>query len=562
MIPLATNHLFPMTAAIPSTLNDKQLDQALVVVRRLPAIDGSLWSGLLQSLSVDEETLSDALLRWHSVAVIDDDQAARARLLETRPALDQASIGRNLIAIELDQRQLLLCEDPWASEAASVLARPSLVKLQLALARPGQWARLAALLPSQKSVVSPAPVGPVYAVPMGSDASPVVQFVDDAIVRAYKDGASDIHFETNRLGVGIKYRLDGVMAVGERLADPQRGEEVISRIKVMAQLDITERRRPQDGRIHWSRVGHDTIDLRVSIMPSIFGEDAVLRLLDKAQLRHTEQSMSLDVLGFDSMVAGTIRSLAARPHGMLLVTGPTGSGKTTTVYAALSEVNDGLEKIVTIEDPVEYELPGVLQIPVNEQKGLTFATGLRSILRHDPDKILVGEIRDSETAEIAVQSSLTGHLVFTTVHANSLFDVLGRFQHFGIEPFALASALNGVVVQRLLRKVCPHCRRWREPTPHEHKKLSDLDLVCPDKLPVAHGCGQCRNSGYRGRFVVAEVHSLSDSVRDMIVRKSSMSELKSTVYHDPSSRLLAQALANVQQGVTTLEEVTRVVGLV
>jgi general secretion pathway protein E len=329
----------------------------------------------------------------------------------------------------------------------------------------------------------------------------------------------------------------------------------------MAQLDITERRRPQDGRIHWSRVGHDTIDLRVSIMPSIFGEDAVLRLLDKAQLRHVQQNMSLDVLGFDNDVAVSIRILAERPHGMLLVTGPTGSGKTTTVYAALSEVNDGLEKIVTIEDPVEYELPGVLQIPVNEQKGLTFATGLRSILRHDPDKILVGEIRDPETAEIAVQSSLTGHLVFTTVHANSLFDVLGRFQHFGIEPFALASALNGVVVQRLLRKLCTRCTEWREPTVLERAKLHGLALVCPEKLPVYVGCAHCRNTGYRGRFVVAEVHDLSDAVRDLIVRKTSMSELKEVVYREPENRLLAQAIRKAGQGMTTLEEVTRVVGL-
>jgi general secretion pathway protein E len=352
------------------------------------------------------------------------------------------------------------------------------------------------------------------------------------------------------------------MAPGERLDDPQRAEEVISRIKVLAQLDITERRRPQDGRIHWQQKNGDSIDLRVSIMPSIFGEDAVLRLLDKAQLRHTEESMSLDMLGFDGAVAATIRTLATRPHGMLLITGPTGSGKTTTVYAALSEANDGLEKIVTIEDPVEYELPGVLQIPVNEQKGLTFATGLRSILRHDPDKILVGEIRDAETAEIAIQSSLTGHLVFTTVHANSLFDVLGRFQHFGIDPFALASALNGVVVQRLLRKLCPHCVLWKDTTAAERDKLSALGLPVPRQLPKAQGCAHCRQTGYRGRFVVAEVHELTDAVRDLIVRKTSMTELKETVYRDASTRLLAQAVARVEQGTTTLEEVARVVGLV
>ncbi len=393
--------------------------------------------------------------------------------------------------------------------------------------------------------------------------SPVVAFVSQAIERAYSDGASDIHFETDRQGVGVKYRLDGVMAPGPRLNDAQRAEEVISRIKVLAQLDITERRRPQDGRIHWQPEGSsEAVDLRVSIMPSIFGEDAVLRLLDKAQLRHSQSSVSLDLLGFGGEVAERIRDLAARPHGMLLITGPTGSGKTTTVYAALTEVNDGLEKIITIEDPVEYELPGVLQIPVNEQKGLTFATGLRSILRHDPDKILVGEIRDAETAQIAVQSSLTGHLVFTTVHANSLFDVLGRFQHFGIEAFALASALNGVVVQRLLRQVCPQCTQWRDPAPDEQTKLSALSLSVPTRIPVPQGCPHCRHTGYKGRFVVAEVHVLSDQVRDLMVAKASMSEFKQVVYQDPSQRLIAQAIEMVRQGRTTLEEVTRVVGLV
>jgi len=555
----------PTTAA--ALLTAARFDQALMQLRQTPASNGSLWTGLLQALHIGESALTTALSDWHGVAVMDDDQWGRIQIMDSaRTTGAPASV--HLLRLILDDRQLLLSEDPWSPEATLALSRSGLTQLQLALARPGQWAQLAHTAPHNTSMPGAhmeqaGSTVPSSAATTGtSDTSPVVQFVDEAIIHAYRDGASDIHFETNRTGVGIKYRLDGVMAVGERLNDSQRAEEVISRIKVMAQLDITERRRPQDGRIHWSRVGHDTIDLRVSIMPSIFGEDAVLRLLDKAQLRHAQQDMSLDVLGFDTNVAALIRDLAARPHGMLLVTGPTGSGKTTTVYAALSEVNDGLEKIVTIEDPVEYELPGVLQIPVNEQKGLTFATGLRSILRHDPDKILVGEIRDSETAEIAVQSSLTGHLVFTTVHANSLFDVLGRFQHFGIEPFALASALNGVVVQRLMRKLCPHCTGWRESTAAVREKLHALALPIPDQLPVAQGCDQCRHTGYRGRFVVAEVHELSDVVRDLIVRRTSMSELKETMYRDPSSRLLAQALSRVQQGMTTLEEVIRVVGLV
>lgn len=542
-------------------LTPAQFDQVLMAVRGESMADGALWTRLLDQLHLNEAALATALRDRHGVAVVSDDAWPRVKIA-AGPQTTSVAIGTStMCVVEIDGKRLLLCEDPWSHQSTAASAKPGQAAMQLALARPGQMARMAQLRPAAHTT-QPVQSTAASTSSFANDSSPVVEFVDDAVIRAYKDGASDIHFEINRVGVGIKYRLDGVMAAGERLDDPQRAEEVISRIKVMAQLDITERRRPQDGRIHWSRAGHDTIDLRVSIMPSIFGEDAVLRLLDKAQLRHAQQSMSLDVLGFDATVAGTIRSLAARPHGMLLVTGPTGSGKTTTVYAALSEVNDGLEKIVTIEDPVEYELPGVLQIPVNEQKGLTFATGLRSILRHDPDKILVGEIRDSETAEIAVQSSLTGHLVFTTVHANSLFDVLGRFQHFGIEPFALASALNGVVVQRLLRKLCPHCTQWRAPTVLVQTRLKALELDCPDKLPVAVGCAHCRSTGYRGRFVVAEVHDLSDAVRDLIVRKTSMSELKGVVYREPSNRLLAQAMVKVGQGVTTLEEVTRVVGLV
>lgn len=540
----------------PQILAQGEFDQALAALRQSPAQDGSLWRGLLSALGATEAALSATLLEGHGIAVIDD-----ARWPDVKP--DSAAAASGGMAdvctrVTLDGKTLLLCEDPWSAGATLALARSTQAHRQLALARPGQIAFL------KKQQKSAAPAAPAHAArPAGlGDASPVVQFVDQAIARAYEEGASDIHFEKDRKGVGIKYRLDGVMAPGDRLDDPQRAEEVISRIKVLAQLDITERRRPQDGRIHWQQHNGDSIDLRVSIMPSIFGEDAVLRLLDKAQLRHTEESMSLDVLGFDAAVAATIRALATRPHGMLLITGPTGSGKTTTVYAALSEANDGLEKIVTIEDPVEYELPGVLQIPVNEQKGLTFATGLRSILRHDPDKILVGEIRDAETAEIAIQSSLTGHLVFTTVHANSLFDVLGRFQHFGIDPFALASALNGVVVQRLLRKLCPHCVQWQAPTAAERDKLTALGLHVPAQLPKAQGCAHCRQTGYRGRFVVAEVHELSDAVRDLIVRKTSMTELKETVYRDASTRLLAQAVARVEQGTTTLEEVARVVGLV
>jgi general secretion pathway protein E len=529
-----------------------QLEASISVAKELaiPA-NGAVWASLMAQLSLSEEALEQALNQSHGITALLD-----APWRKALAAVKAEPLGTGFACV-VDQQTYLVFDNPWSSVATRAFALRNNGRTVLAIARPGQIAQLQARVKTSVAHSTiPTNGGGT------SQTSPVVAFVDDAIARAYADGASDIHFETDRQGVGIKYRLDGVMAVGARLDEPKRAEEIISRIKVLAQLDITERRRPQDGRIHWTHPQGDTIDLRVSIMPSIFGEDAVLRLLDKAQLRNTSQAISLDVLGFDQILSARLRELASRPHGMLLITGPTGSGKTTTVYAALSEVNDGLEKIVTIEDPVEYELPGVLQIPVNEQKGLTFATGLRSILRHDPDKILVGEIRDPETAEIAIQSALTGHLVFTTVHANSLFDVLGRFQHFGIDPFALASALNGIVVQRLLRRLCPHCLQWRSPTEHEAEKLQQLDQAIPAQLPVACGCDQCRSTGYKGRFVVAEVFELTDTVRDLIVNKNSLSELKSIVYKDKSQRLLAQAMAKVAAGQTTLEEVSRVVGLV
>ncbi len=532
------------------------LNQALVIARQTLAVNGSIWVQLLETLNTEEVILQKLLMDFHGVASLTDQDLGQASVMQGSQKISTGADDEYVILNHLG-KVLLITEDPWKSDAAMLLARSSPIGAILALARPHQMAHFAQnqVVKVQTSVVSTISSSDPHS-------SPVVTFVDHAIAKAYEDGASDIHFETGRHRIDVKYRLDGVMAPGVKMETPVVAEEVVSRIKVLAQLDITERRRPQDGRFRWQHSSGDNIDLRVSIMPSIFGEDAVLRLLDKAQLRQSEESMSLDVLGFDDKVAKIIRELAERPHGMLLITGPTGSGKTTTVYAALTEVNNGLEKIITIEDPVEYELPGVLQIPVNEQKGLTFATGLRSILRHDPDKILVGEIRDAETAEIAVQSALTGHLVFTTVHANSLLDVLGRFQHFGIEPFALASALNGVVVQRLLRKVCKHCVQSRLPTDEETQKLKSLDLVVPQHLPIAMGCSHCRQTGYKGRFVVAEVHQLSDRLRDLLVHKSSITELKKEAYIDNSSRLLVQAINNVQNGTTTLEEVSRAIGLV
>ncbi len=389
---------------------------------------------------------------------------------------------------------------------------------------------------------------------------PIVGFVDSAIRAGFQAGASDIHFECDRGGVTVKHRLDGVMARFARLDGATQAEEVISRIKVLAQLDITERRLPQDGRFRIDIQG-GRVDLRVSIIPSVFGEDAVLRLLDKAQLRETDATVSLDLLGFDATGAALIRELSMAPSGMMLVTGPTGSGKTTTVYAALSEINTGLEKIITIEDPVEYELAGVLQIPVNERKGLTFAKGLRSILRHDPDRILVGEIRDAETAEIAVQSALTGHSVFTTVHANSLTDIIGRFRHFGLDMFGFMSSLNGVVVQRLMRRLCPACAGERDATAREAQWLG---VVAEHgvRVPLAVGCPLCHGSGYKGRFVISEVHVIDDAFRDHVTEGSPLSVLKRHAYAGGTLTLDQQSVRRVLQRETTIEEVRRVVGAI
>jgi general secretion pathway protein E len=390
-------------------------------------------------------------------------------------------------------------------------------------------------------------------------ASPIVRFVDAAIYDAWKAAASDIHFECDRAGVRVKLRLDGVLVPGAELADRQKAEEVISRIKVLAQLDIAERRVPQDGRFRM-RLGERELDFRVSIMPSIFGEDAVVRLLDKAHLSGEANAISLASLGLDADAIGCIRALSLRPHGMLLVTGPTGSGKTTTLYAALSEIQTGQEKIITIEDPVEYELAGVLQIPVNEKKGLTFSQGLRSILRHDPDKILVGEIRDAETAEIAVQAALTGHLVFTTVHANSVFDVISRFAHMDVDMYSLVSALNGVAAQRLVRCNCPLCAQAEPASQALRARLeaAGIDAAAATVLR-GRGCEHCRQTGYKGRHAIAEVLTFDDRLRAMILNRADVAEVKQLARERGVRPLSWRALDLVAAGLTTVDEIDRVV---
>ncbi len=388
--------------------------------------------------------------------------------------------------------------------------------------------------------------------------SPAVKLVNSTLYDAVRAGASDVHLESTPGGLTVKYRIDGVLDEITQAAGRSIAAQAISRLKVLSQLDIAERRVPQDGSFQ-VRALNRLIDLRVSIMPSIHGEDAVIRILDKQAMIEAHGKLSLDALGFDASALSTLRELMEAPYGMLLVTGPTGSGKTTTLYAALAETQTGREKIITIEDPVEYQLPGVLQIPVNEKKGLTFARGLRSILRHDPDKIMVGEIRDRETAEIAVQSALTGHLVLTTVHANNVFDVFGRFTHMGLDPYALVSALNGIWAQRLLRLNCPNCSDTYQPAEQELAKIPSSDRDYQRyTFKKGKGCGDCRGTGYKGRRAIAEFLKLDDELRELIVQQQSVRQIKEAARRRGTRSLLEAAMVLVQEGATTLEEVRRV----
>ena len=392
---------------------------------------------------------------------------------------------------------------------------------------------------------------------IGDESSEVVRLVRSTLRDALLLGASDIHLETLPAGLAIKFRIDGILSQVKLIQDSAQAEQAIARVKVLAELDITERRVPQDGRFKALEHGR-AVDFRVSIMPSIHGEDAVLRVLDKQSLyEQTQQQLSLDSLGFEPDDVRRLRRLSREPYGMLLVTGPTGSGKTTTLYAAISEINSGQDKIVTIEDPVEYQLAGVLQIPVNEKKGLTFAKGLRSILRHDPDKIMVGEIRDPETANIAVQSALTGHLVFTTVHANNVFDVIGRFMHMNVDLHSFVSALNAIVAQRLVRLNCTHCS---EETEVSSELLAESGITDPQgyRFMKGKGCRECRGMGYRGRKAIAELLVLNDELRELIAARAPARNLKDLAKRNGTRFLRQAALDSVKAGETTLEEINRV----
>ncbi|HTY21162.1 MAG TPA: GspE/PulE family protein, partial [Geobacteraceae bacterium] len=391
-----------------------------------------------------------------------------------------------------------------------------------------------------------------------ADTSPIIKLVNSTILDALTRRASDIHIESAQEGVVIKYRIDGVLYRATDPIDIHFHGPIISRLKVMSELDISERRVPQDGRFKL-RISDKSIDFRVSIMPSAFGEDAVIRILDKESIANNLKGLTLDALGMADREIRRLRKMVCEPYGMVLVTGPTGSGKTTTLYAVLTEIFTGEEKVITIEDPVEYLLRGIVQIPVNEKKGLTFARGLRSILRHDPDKIMVGEIRDPETAQIAVQSALTGHLVFTTVHANNVFDVIGRFIHMGIDPYNFVSCLNCVMAQRLVRKLCNKCK-VPVVIPDETLRESGIDPErCREvSLYDPKGCAECNGTGYRGRSAIVELLDLNDTIRELIISKSPISQLKKAAMEEGTIFLRESAVEKVLRGETSLREINRV----
>ncbi|HEY8975302.1 MAG TPA: GspE/PulE family protein [Burkholderiaceae bacterium] len=469
------------------------------------------------------------------LAVVTDPTDARLlQWLDSRPALRSAP---RALAIGADLRAFLATAEKTMRAMDGVRLR-------------ADSASAAAAAPGSALSISMAQID--------ATESPVVRLVDSTLYDALRAGASDIHLETQPGGMTIKYRLDGVLEVVKQVDSLEFAHRTISRIKVMSELDIAEHRVPQDGRFQVN-VDDREIDFRVSIMPNLFGEDAVLRVLDRKHLTGQFKALTLDTLGFAPRIRAFIRDAARMPYGLLLVTGPTGSGKTTTLYAALSEINTGLDKIVTIEDPIEYQLAGVLQIPVNEKKGLTFARGLRSILRHDPDKIMVGEIRDAETAQIAVQAALTGHQVFTSVHANNVFDVIGRFANMGVDSYSLVAALNGIVAQRLLRMACPNCAEACTP---------DAELLRRSGLPDAAldgasfrrglGCATCRGTGYKGRLAIAETLPMSDVLREQLVQRASLSQIRQTARQGGFTSLRDAAVALARQGETTLEEINRV----
>jgi type IV pilus assembly protein PilB len=519
-----------------------------------------------------EDALAQALARQFHMEFVDLDHFnPDAELVASLPA--GLPLRYNFLPIVREENVLVIAvADPTDLATLDDLEMLLATPLQLRLAARGKIARLLERAEGSKRVLKEVSEDfklqlvketdkgeEVLSIEkMTADTSPVIRLIDSTLFDALKKRASDIHIESSHDGVIIKYRVDGVLYRATEPLDSRFQAPIISRIKVMSELDISERRIPQDGRFK-VRLGGKSIDFRVSIMPSSFGEDAVIRILDKESIAADLKGLTLEALGFTERELVRLRRMVREPYGMILVTGPTGSGKTTTLYAALSEINSDEEKIITIEDPVEYQVRGVVQIPVNEKKGLTFARGLRSILRHDPDKIMVGEIRDPETAQIAVQSALTGHLVFTTVHANNVFDVLGRFLHMGLDPYNFVSCLNCVLAQRLVRKICPHCKR---PVRYDRATLEesglDWERYKDFEFFEGAGCQECHGMGYYGRSAIIELLDLNDSLREMIITRAPVSQLKKAAARAGTVYLRDAALEKVFAGQTTLKEINRV----
>jgi len=568
-------------SALPNTLESAVPARAAVRLDEQAlreALSTALASGrptlavLAESSGLDAATLTEALAAALHFPVLDG-----ATLMSLAPAFDllgPADAGkRGCVIVKRGDERLAVIADPFDASLRNWLELKVPQDLTWHLATPPDITAFLAKHEQDLRAMDVAAVGAGGEVSLdtdienlslatiSADSSPVIKLVHSTVYDALKAGASDIHLETRPGGLAVRYRVDGILVHVATLGGLDLCEQVISRIKVMSELDIAERRVPQDGRFKLALKGRP-IDFRVSVIPSVHGEDAVLRILDKQTLSDEIKGLRLDALGFDEQIVTRLRRLSQLPYGMLLVTGPTGSGKTTSLYAAISETNTGHDKIVTIEDPVEYQLAGVLQIPVNEKKGLTFARGLRSILRHDPDKIMVGEIRDPETAQIAIQSALTGHLVFTTVHANNVFDVLGRFSHMQVDAYAFVSALNGILAQRLVRMVCEQCA---EPSQPSVEMIAQSGLMLPAvadwHFRAGRGCAHCRGTGYKGRKAVGELLVLNDELREAIVARAPARRLKELAEQNGSRLIRSAALELVKRGATTLLEANRVTAL-
>ncbi len=559
---MQANAASPGKLTIDSTVLGQAREQAAVRHTALIRVLEETWQGTPDELMA---VLGDALRM--PVLAMDD-------LYRLQPAFDRlpfalAAKHDCVLLQKLDQSYLLAVSDPfrlglrdWVEEYVPVgalwhLVHPADLAAFFVQQEQSMRAMDNVLSSAQENLIQTG-VEELSLKTIHEGTSHVVRLVHSTLYDAHKSQASDIHLETTPGALSIKYRIDGVLTSVGTMPGVDLAGQVISRIKVMSDLDIAERRIPQDGRFKVSIQGKE-IDFRVSVMPSIFGEDAVLRILDRQALTDHAEGLTLNQLGFNATAIASVRRLSSEPYGMLLVTGPTGSGKTTSLYAAISEVNHGQDKIITIEDPIEYQLPGVLQIPVNEKKGLTFARGLRSILRHDPDKIMVGEIRDAETAQIAIQAALTGHLVFTTVHANNVFDVIGRFAHMGVDPYSFVSALNGIVAQRLVRLLCSNCMVAEQPD----QQMIEESGITPEQAEQfdfrsAKGCGQCRGSGYRGRSAIAEILLLNDEIRELIVAQAPIRRIKEAARLNGTRFLREAALDLVKSGQTSLQEANRV----